>query len=282
MQIALLIDADNISHRYAEKIFNNLEGIGMIKIAKIFGRASSLKGWEGIAKKYKIEIQKHQNENKNSTDFSMTISAIEILSRYHHLEAFCIVSGDRDFLHLITKLKEEQKYIIGMAGNNAAKNIKNQCDKFFELNAKQSKQANTKSNKQKINSNTELVSLIKETINRKSKNNQFVRLQIITAILGNEPNNLKAKNYGYKSWRDLFYDLDFIHTTTDDSNQVLVKINEKNKSKPANKSSKSRIQQSYVGGYYGSDGRAYYGLSEWSQFMSDITGIVGDWDWYDD
>lgn len=285
MRIALLIDADNISHQFSDKIFDILENLGEIKIAKIFGRANSLRNWNNIAKNRNISIEKHQNEAKNSADFSMTIAGIEILTRYHHLEAFCIVSGDADFIHLISKLNEKQKHVIGMGGSNTAKNLKKQCDKFFDLSQNQSNRPKNNHNdlKQKLNKNTKLVNLIKETINKKSKNNQFVKLQIIAGILGNQPHCLNAKDYGYKSWKDLFYDLDFIHATTDNSNQVLVKIDNKNsKQEPIKKKTKNKPKKEYYETYYSPQQQAYFGLSEWSQIMSDLTGIVQDWDWYDD
>lgn len=162
MNIALLIDADNISHQFSDKIFDILENLGEIKIAKIFGRANNLKNWNNIAKNRNISIEKHQNEAKNSADFSMTIAGIEILTRYHHLEAFCIVSGDADFIHLISKLNEKQKYVIGMGGSNTAKNLKNSCDEFFDL----SEPYYTRK------SDDELIEEIQEAIEECSINNQ--------------------------------------------------------------------------------------------------------------
>lgn len=288
MKIALLIDADNTSYQHIDRIFDNLKEFGEVKIAKAFGRNNNLKSWEGNAGNYKLSIERHQKEGKNSADFSMTIAGVEILTQYHHLDAFCIVSGDADFVYLIAAIKDKQKYVIGMGGKNTAQRLKEQCDKFFDLSQSSLKSSKSqhKNTKKKLNENTNLTNLIKKIIKEQSEDEQFVKLQIVGSILGNQPNRLKSKDYGYKSWKELFLDLNFITMYVNGNNQVLVKIKEKNSSKK--KTNKKLTQSSSLENfeeedcYYNPKQQAYYQLSEWSQFMSDITGIQQDWDWYND
>lgn len=136
MKIALLIDIDNISPNNIENIFDILNGYGEIKIAEAFGRSekTNSRNWIDIANEYDMVLKNCGNDSKNSTDFTMTFRGGEILSRYRHLDCFCIISGDADFIHLITQLQNANKYVIAMGAENTARKIKNNCDKFFNLN----------------------------------------------------------------------------------------------------------------------------------------------------
>lgn len=241
-KISLLIDGDNISPKKVDLIYQHLAPIGIVKIAEVYGRSSSLtnKEWQECAKKYSLELKQTATNTKNSADFAMSIGGTEILHKYHHLDCFCIVSGDSDFIHLIETLKAKSKYIIGMGGENSAKKLKAQCDKFFNLSNSVKKQVSTSisqpithnthsdktKRKEKLNKNTHLIKEITAIINEKTnKNNDFIKLSGIAGILGNAPRNLKCKDYGYKTWKELFFDLDCITTRIDELNQVLIKLN---------------------------------------------------------
>lgn len=73
MQIALLIDADNVAAKHMAAVFAYLGSIGTIEIAKAFGRSSTLhsKKWVEVIQTYAITIKEHQHEGNNSADFSL-------------------------------------------------------------------------------------------------------------------------------------------------------------------------------------------------------------------
>lgn len=236
-KIALLIDGDNVSSKKVECIYQNLENLGEVKIAEVYGRKSNLDStqWQNISEKYNLKLKQTSLNTKNSADFAMSIGGTAILNRYHHIDCFCIVSGDSDFIHLIEELKAKNKYVIGMGGANSAKKLKAQCDKFFNLSNSTTKNKNASptliednltKRKEKLNKNTHLIKEITAIINEKTnKNNDFIKLSGIAGILGNAPRNLKCKDYGYKTWKELFFDLDCITTRIDELNQVLIKLN---------------------------------------------------------
>ncbi len=86
MQIALLIDADNVAAKQMAAVFGYLGGIGKVKIAKAFGRTSTLQGkkWAEVIKTYAIGIKEHQHEGNNSADFSLSIHGTELLTEVTH------------------------------------------------------------------------------------------------------------------------------------------------------------------------------------------------------
>ena len=51
---------------------------------------------------------------KNSVDMHLCVDAMRVLYRYPHLNAFVLISGDRDFIPLVRALRMEGKVVIGV------------------------------------------------------------------------------------------------------------------------------------------------------------------------
>lgn len=79
--------------------------------------------------------------------------------------------------------------------------------------------------KKQLNANQALITQIKTVLAEKSKNHDYVKLSAIAGILGNAPRRLKSKDYGYQSWRDLFFDLGCVDVKIEGISQVLVRLN---------------------------------------------------------
>ena len=59
-------------------------------------------------------IQQYSNTiRKNSSDSALIIDAMDLLYK-SNLDGFCIVSSDSDFTRLASRLRESQKYVLGM------------------------------------------------------------------------------------------------------------------------------------------------------------------------
>lgn len=234
MQIALLIDADNVAAKQMAAVFGYLGGIGKVKMAKAFGRTSTLQGkkWAEVIKTYAIGIKEHQHEGNNSADFSLSINGTELLIKYPHIGCFCIVSSDGDFIHFVSRLKQSDKKVIGIGNANASIKLREACDTyvtFAQLKAPlltpTPKTLSPDVRKKQLNANQALIAQIKAVLAEKSKNYDYVKLSAIAGILGNEPRRLKSKDYGYNSWRDLFFDLGCVDVKIEGIGQVLVRLN---------------------------------------------------------
>lgn len=135
-KIAVLIDGDNISSKYAEIIFNELnKNYGECIYRRIYGDWSKCTGWlpEELIKYGITPI--HQigyTTGKNSTDIAMVIDAMDILYQ-DKINSFCIVSSDSDFTKLILRLRESDKFVIGMGESKTPKSILSACNKFVYL-----------------------------------------------------------------------------------------------------------------------------------------------------
>ena len=61
-----------------------------------------------------IEIPHTRQSGKNSADIRMVVDALDLCYTKEHLDTFVIVSGDSDFSPLVSKLRENNKTVIGV------------------------------------------------------------------------------------------------------------------------------------------------------------------------
>ncbi len=79
-----------------------------------------------------IDIPQKYYSGKNSADIKMVVDAMDLCYSKEHLDTFAIVSGDSDFSPLVSKLKENNKYVIGIGVRNASSNLLiDNCDEFI-------------------------------------------------------------------------------------------------------------------------------------------------------
>ncbi|MHC4815651.1 MAG: NYN domain-containing protein, partial [Planctomycetota bacterium] len=79
-----------------------------------------------------IEIPHVSYSGKNSADIRMVVDALDLCYTKSHVHIFVIVSGDSDFSPLVSKLKENDKRVIGMGIKNASSDLLiDNCDEFI-------------------------------------------------------------------------------------------------------------------------------------------------------
>lgn len=136
MQIAVLIDSENVSSRYASIIFNEMETYGFATYRRIYGNWSRNNGWnENILLENSITpIQQFDyTAGKNSSDMTMVIDAMDILYS-GNVDGFCLVTSDSDFTRLAMRLREANMYVIGMGESKTPVSLTKACNKFIHLN----------------------------------------------------------------------------------------------------------------------------------------------------
>lgn len=79
-----------------------------------------------------IDIPQHRLTGKNSADIRMVVDAMDLASNKEHINVFVIGSGDSDFSPLVSKLKENDKTVLGFGvkGSTSELLIDN-CDEFI-------------------------------------------------------------------------------------------------------------------------------------------------------
>ena len=79
-----------------------------------------------------IEIPRRARTGKNSADIRLCVDAIDLCYSKDHIDTFAIISGDSDFAPLVSKLKENGKYVIGLGLRESTSNLlRDNCDEFI-------------------------------------------------------------------------------------------------------------------------------------------------------
>lgn len=95
-----------------------------------------------------IEIPHVRQSGKNSADIRMVVDALDLCYTKAHVDTFVIISGDSDFSPLVSKLRENNKIVIGVGVKQSSSDLLvANCDEFIfyddlvrEKSRKQSRQ----------------------------------------------------------------------------------------------------------------------------------------------
>jgi uncharacterized protein (TIGR00288 family) len=142
-RIALFVDFENIAlgmkgNKKAfdvQRLLGRLLEKGRIIVKRAYadwGRYQEFKQDLHEAAIELIEVPKRSQTGKNSADIRLTVDALDLCYTKEHLDTFVIVSGDSDFSPLVSKLKENNKHVIGVGLRGAtAQLLSDNCDEFL-------------------------------------------------------------------------------------------------------------------------------------------------------
>ncbi len=137
-RIALLIDADNVSHGKIAAMLAELSKYGVANIRRAYGDWASpgLKGWTARLHKHAIRpVQQFSySKGKNATDMALVIDAMELLYT-QKLDAFCIASSDADFTPLVMQLRANGHEVYGFGERKTPEPFVNACSTFLYLDS---------------------------------------------------------------------------------------------------------------------------------------------------
>ena len=134
--LAVLVDADNTSARYAHAIFEEIVKLGEANVRRIYGDFSSghLAKWDGATQSLAI-LQHQQRSNtrgKNASDIALVIDAMDLMHK-GRLDGFCLVSSDSDFTRLAQRLREDGLVVFGFGERKTPEAFRNACNRFIYL-----------------------------------------------------------------------------------------------------------------------------------------------------
>jgi uncharacterized LabA/DUF88 family protein len=79
-----------------------------------------------------IEVPQKSLGGKNSADIRLVVDAMDMSFQKEHINCFVVASGDSDFSPLVSKLKENNKYVIGIGVKNSTSDLLlENCDEFI-------------------------------------------------------------------------------------------------------------------------------------------------------
>ena len=180
-----------------------------------------------------IEIPHVRQSGKNSADIRMVVDALDLCYTKSHVDTFVIISGDSDFSPLVSKLRENNKHVIGIGVKDSTSDLLSaNCDEFIfyddlvrEQEAKQKRQAKKAPARDKKSTTTkgepekrqEALDFIVETVEaliaeRGSDENIWGSL-VKTTMQRRKP-GFTESSYDYRSFKELVEDAQNKHLLT--------------------------------------------------------------------
>lgn len=205
MNLAVLIDGDNITSSYVTEMMGEIAKYGNPTIKRIYGDWTSphLSKWKNLLLENAITpIQQYAyTSGKNATDSAMIIDAMDILYS-EKVNGFCIVSSDSDFTKLATRLREAGMQVIGIGEKKTPNPFIVSCDKFIyieilrtESEKKESVKDDDKDGVDKIT--PKVIKLISSTISDLSDEDDWAFLGDVGGLLQKKQPNFDSRNYGF-------------------------------------------------------------------------------------
>jgi len=132
--LAVLIDADNTSHKSAKVIFDEIASLGEASVRRIYGDFASpqMKGWSSVQVEHGI-VPHHQPANtvgKNASDIALVIDAMDFLHS-GRFDGFVLVSSDSDFTRLASRIREQGLDVFGIGQRKTPESFRKACKRFI-------------------------------------------------------------------------------------------------------------------------------------------------------
>lgn len=134
LHLAVLIDADNTSAKWADAIFKEVATLGEAMVRRIYGDFSGqgLKSWEGVLQNHALIAHQQfaHTKGKNSSDIALVIDAMDLLHT-GRFDGFVLVSSDSDFTRLASRAREEGLEVFGIGKMNTPESLRKACKRFI-------------------------------------------------------------------------------------------------------------------------------------------------------
>jgi len=250
LNLAVLIDGDNIPSAHVKEMMEEIAKYGNPTIKRIYGDWTNphLSKWKNLLLQNAITpIQQYAyTTGKNATDSAMIIDAMDILYS-EKVNGFCLVSSDSDFTKLATRLREAGMQVIGIGEKKTPTPFVVACDRFIYIEILRG-QSNKKEDINKKNKTEEsidkvtprVIKLLATTITDSSGEDGWAFLGDVGSLLQKKQTNFDSRNYGFEKLTPLIKSIGSFDIEQQDkpkSKNKLIFV--KNKEKKATKTKKS-------------------------------------------
>ena len=135
-RLAVLIDAENASPRYAMAVFEAVETLGDAIVRRIYGDFSNgrLGCWNAAVREHSL-VPCHQPAHargKNAADIALAVDAMDLMFG-HGLQGIALMSSDSDFTRLAQRLREGGLAVYGFGESKAPRSFRAACHRFETL-----------------------------------------------------------------------------------------------------------------------------------------------------
>lgn len=155
-----------------------------------------------------FDIPKHTQRGKNAADIQMVVDAMELCYAKAHIDVFVLATGDSDFSPLVSKLRENDKYVIGFGVKNSVSPLLvSNCDEFIYYEdivrpaAKRRKRLSLPAKKQ------ELFELLLDSIEALTRENyDIIWGSMVKQTMKRKNPSFSEQYYGYNMFSEVLKD----------------------------------------------------------------------------
>ena len=159
-----------------------------------------------------IDIPQSRMSGKNSADIRMVVDALDLCFSKDHIDVFALISGDSDFSPLVSKLKENNKRVIGCGVKSSTSDLLiSNCDEFIYYDdlartAKKSRPARKKG-KQEKDPKDEVRDQVVEVLQSLEQDYDSVWGSMLKQAIRRVYPGFNESYYGYGSFSELLKDV---------------------------------------------------------------------------
>jgi uncharacterized protein (TIGR00288 family) len=159
-----------------------------------------------------IDIPQSKMSGKNSADIRMVVDAMDLCYAKQHIDVFALISGDSDFSPLVSKLKENNRRVLGCGVKSSTSDLLiANCDEFIyydDLSRTARKpQAPKRGKPETDNKKQEAIDLVMEVLQSVGQDHDSVWGSMLKQAIRRIHPGFNEGYYGFENFSDLLSDL---------------------------------------------------------------------------
>ncbi len=243
-RLAVLIDADNVSAKIADGLFEEIAKIGEASVRRIYGDFSNprSKAWAETLSKHAIIPQQQfaYTTGKNASDITLVIDAMDLLHS-GRLDGFCLVSSDSDFTRLAARIREQGVDVFGFGEQKTPESFRQACRRFVyaENLLPGSGAGNSQDGASKpLQPPSAAVPIINKIITEMESDDGWAPLGEVGKQLANLASDFDPRNFGFRKLSDLVRKTDAFEVEHPKGGAIRIRTKSNNGAAPTEKAGK--------------------------------------------
>jgi uncharacterized protein (TIGR00288 family) len=158
-----------------------------------------------------VDIPQTKMSGKNSADIHMVVDALDLCYSKGHIDTFALLSGDSDFSPLVSKLKENDKRVLGCGVKSSTSDLLiASCDEFIYyddlVRAAEKPRKAVKQGRRPSDKKQEALERIEEIVRSLSVDYDPLWGSLVKQTIRRVYPGFSESYYGYKSFTELLKD----------------------------------------------------------------------------
>lgn len=127
LQLAVLIDGENISASIADELFRQIGQLGEVRDRRVYARPQT--AWASKLALHAIRLCPISHSGKNSADIALVIDAVDMIHA-GGINALCIASTDSDFAPLAVRARQSGIRVFGFGAAKQNSPFRQACSEY--------------------------------------------------------------------------------------------------------------------------------------------------------